>query len=297
MEDFQLKLFASIARTRNFSRTAEEYFITQPAVTHQIKKLESQVGAKLIRRTSHEVSLTPEGYDFLPYAIQILELSSIAVNRVMNIAEGRVGRIRIATLSAMSHHVCESLIALHDKYPNIQVDIDILEGPEIIMSLQQQKHDFYFTGKPSVPQGSGYSSRLVCDGTLSLFVNKSIVDTIDFDDWSTIGKHPFVSVRKSDIILTNKVEEICRNRGCVPHIINYYNRAESVVLSVNAGIGVAILPSELGKLYQRPNVVTFLIEGYDAQNPLAFVWREDAESTAYYLFRDIVLSIFPGMPD
>jgi DNA-binding transcriptional LysR family regulator len=129
---------------------------------------------------------------------------------------------------------------------------------------------------------------------LTLFVNKDIAGTIDMDDWSTVGRYPFVSVPQTDSRLSNQTRLVCKNRGITPHIINYYNRAESVVLSVNAGIGIAILPGELGRLYQRPNVITLPIEGKDAEMTYVFIWKTGKISTACKIFKEIVLSLFPA---
>ena len=138
----------------------------------------------------------------------------------------------------------------------------------------------------------GYEHIIIFKDRLELFVNKNIEASIDLDDWSTVGKQPFVSVPQSDARLSDQVRLICKNRGIKPHIINYYNRAESVVLSVNAGIGIAILPGELGTLYQRPNVVTLPIDGEDAELISVFAWKAGKSTIACNIFKDIVLSTF-----
>ena len=127
---------------------------------------------------------------------------------------------------------------------------------------------------------------------MALYVNSSIAHTIDMDDWSTISCHPFVSVPKADVSLNNKINSICRSRGFAPRIINYYNRAEAVILSVNAGIGVAILPKNLQSLYMRPNVITFPIEGEDANAESIFIWNPEKLTPTGELFKDIVLSTY-----
>lgn len=88
MDTLQLRLFVSIANTLNFSRTAEQFFITQPAVTHHIKMLENSLGVKLLSRTSRKVALSEEGVEFLNYANQALEVISDGENRIQNMAQG-----------------------------------------------------------------------------------------------------------------------------------------------------------------------------------------------------------------
>jgi DNA-binding transcriptional LysR family regulator len=125
----------SIANTLNFSRTAEQFFITQPAVTHHIKMLENSLGIKLFSRASRKIKLSEEGLEFLPYANQALEVIADAENRIQNMAEGRWGHIRIAALSSTSYQLGDCLIRLYKEYPSIQVDVDLLEGSEMISAL------------------------------------------------------------------------------------------------------------------------------------------------------------------
>lgn len=292
MDTFQLELFATIARTKNFSRTAEQFYITQPAVSHHIKMLENTMGVKLITRSSHQVALTEAGEEFLPYVKQLLEIASVAENRIQNMAEGRWGHIRIAALSSTSSQLSDCLIRLYAAYPSIQVDVDLLEGSEMISGLQKGNYDFYFSVENMVTEDKAYDHITIFKDRLQLFVNKDIAQTIDLSDWETVGQHPFVSVLQSDARLSSQVRLICKNRGIKPHIINYYNRAESVVLSVNAGIGIAILPGELAHLYQRPNVVTLPIDGEDAELISVFAWKTGKMTTACTIFKNLVLELF-----
>ncbi len=291
MDTLQLEIFASIAQTKSFTRSAELYSITQPNVSHLIRNLEKTLDVKLLARSKHGVTLTEEGKEFLPYVKQILNTLSTAKTRIQNMAEGRFGHIRIAAATSITNQLSDSMLKLYESYPSIQVDVDILEGSDMIDTFERGEYDFYFTVQDMIVEHPEYDSIVIHEDRLELFVNKDIADTINLNDWSTVERHPFVSVLISDARLS-QFSTMCKNRGINPRIINYYNRAESVLLSVNAGIGIAILPGELGKLYQRDNVITFPIEGSDAALTSVFAWKKDTTTTACILFRDIVLSLY-----
>ena len=72
MNTTQLECFVSLASTLNFAKTAEQVYLTQPAVTKEIQSLESELSAKLFIRTTRSVSLTDVGRQFLPEANSIL---------------------------------------------------------------------------------------------------------------------------------------------------------------------------------------------------------------------------------
>ena len=82
MNTIQLECFITVAEHLNFSRASEILKITQPAVSHQIRSLEEELGVKLFKRTSKNVSLTPEGIQFFPDAELILKTAFSAKERL-----------------------------------------------------------------------------------------------------------------------------------------------------------------------------------------------------------------------
>ena len=78
----QLECFLAVVNFLNFSRAAEALSISQPAVSHQISTLEDELGVKLFHRTSKSVRLTQAGYQFIPYADDILKLEGLSRARL-----------------------------------------------------------------------------------------------------------------------------------------------------------------------------------------------------------------------
>lgn len=291
MNLIQYELFASVSRTLNISKTAQQYFITQPAVSHHLKSLEESLGVELIKRTKHGVYLTEAGQDFLPYVQEILALNDRAETRMRSIADGMVGRVRIAALSSASFLVSDCLVQFYSQHPGIQVDISLMDGADMVEALRQGSHDFYFAIHAMTPDNMGYEKFIISKGALSLFVNRRVADTMDGIDWAVIARQPFISVPKSDVSLSGKIMAICRNHDFEPRVINIYNRAESVMLSVDAGLGVAILPGSLGQIYQRPNVVQYALDEPDAASDTACVWCPQKLTNAGQTFLDVVKNL------
>ncbi len=78
LENFRLKVFRTVAEHLNFRKAAEHLFLTQPAITLQIKALEDDLGIRLFDRAGNRVSLTPQGSLLLTYAKKIAALASQA---------------------------------------------------------------------------------------------------------------------------------------------------------------------------------------------------------------------------
>ena len=99
MNTTQLECFVTVANFLNFSRAAEHLRITQPAVSHQINTLESELGVKLFQRTSKSVRLTQEGFLFTQYAGEILKMSILSKARVKEFQSQTLSRLVIGCRS------------------------------------------------------------------------------------------------------------------------------------------------------------------------------------------------------
>ena len=273
MDTLQLKLFLSLAKTLNFTKTANEFYVTQPTVSNYIKSLENGMGVTLLKRDSHSVSLTPEGKEFMGYATQMLALQTEAENRLRNIAEGRRGYIRIAMLSSTVEMFSSCLEEFVRRYPGVQVNVDMLEGGEMMTAFSQCSYDIYFAHEHMVTANENIEYFTTEKAHLNLFVNRDIVSTIDMSDWKTIASHHFAASPETGFSLSGQIKRICMNRGVVPDIINYYNRADTVLIAVNCGVGIAILPPQLKNLYNLPNIVALPIDGSDAVINYVVAWN------------------------
>jgi DNA-binding transcriptional LysR family regulator len=86
-----LRAFVAVAISRSFTRAAEQLFITQPALTRTVRQLESLLGAALIDRNTHPISLTPAGNEFLSYASRILNDLDLGIGAIRQHASVRLG--------------------------------------------------------------------------------------------------------------------------------------------------------------------------------------------------------------
>jgi len=276
MDTMQLRLFLSLSKTLNFTKTANEFYVTQPTVSNYIKVLENSIGVTLLKRDSHSVSLTAEGKEFVAYATQILSLQAEAENRLRNISEGRRGYIRIATLSSAAELFSQCLEEFVQLYPGVQVNVDMLEGAEMISAIEQCSYDIYFAHEHMVSGANDSIDYCITNTShMALVVHKNLADRVDMRDWSTLSGYHFVSALETGFSLSGQIRRICLNRGIVPDVINYYNRADTVLLAVNSGVGISILPSTLIGFYNWPNVVSFPIEGNDAVVSSIVAWNRN----------------------
>ncbi|WP_338693294.1 LysR family transcriptional regulator [Streptomyces sp. Q6] len=127
MELQQMRYVVAVAETGGFTRAAERCLVVQSALSHQIGKLEKELGARLFERTSRRVRLTPAGEAFLPAARQALEAAERARAEVAA-ATGEIrGRLRLGAITTVTAVDVPGLMrAYHAAYP--QVAMRLVDG-------------------------------------------------------------------------------------------------------------------------------------------------------------------------
>ncbi len=115
MDVRHLRTFVAVAELRHFGRAASLCGLSQPAVSHQIARLEEEVGATLLNRATRRVSLTVAGEVFLEEARRILAAADRARERMQEVARGAVGRIRLGATPTPGLYLLPPLLATYRK--------------------------------------------------------------------------------------------------------------------------------------------------------------------------------------
>jgi len=124
MDLIKLKTFHTVARLGSFTRAAETLFLSQPAVSLQIKDLESDYGTPLLERVGRTVRLTPAGEALMPYVEAILHSAQSSHEAVQGIREAQAGRIRIGATSLTGVHMLPELMAeFKGRCPEVRIDV------------------------------------------------------------------------------------------------------------------------------------------------------------------------------
>jgi DNA-binding transcriptional LysR family regulator len=140
LENFRLKVFRTVAEHLNFRKAAEHLFLTQPAVTLQIKALEDDLGIRLFDRAANRVSLTPQGSLLLVYAKKIAALVSQA-EQELGSEDGKVsGELSLGVSTTIAQYVLPRLLgAFLDEHPRVQFSLHSGNTDEIVHLLLDNK--------------------------------------------------------------------------------------------------------------------------------------------------------------
>ena len=140
LENFRLKVFRAVAEHLNFRKAAEQLFLTQPAVTLQIKALENDLGMRLFDRTGGKITFTQQGSVLLGYADKLASLASEA-ERELGCSAGSVsGDLALGASTTIAQYVLPRLIgAFQSEYPKIQFSLQSSNTSEVVLSLLDGK--------------------------------------------------------------------------------------------------------------------------------------------------------------
>ena len=144
----QLRYFVDIAQTRSFTLTAERFFVTQQAVSKNLKLMENEVGAKLLKRTSSGVSLTAQGQVMLQFAQLVLDnfeltKAQVAAMTASEHAQPQGRLYRMGTASALNNILMPKVLNILKKTES-GAAVNMLEASpaEILVRLADEQWDF-----------------------------------------------------------------------------------------------------------------------------------------------------------
>jgi DNA-binding transcriptional LysR family regulator len=140
LENFRLKVFRTVAEHLNFRKAAEHLFLTQPAVTLQVKALEEDLGIRLFDRAANRISLTPQGSLLLEYAKKIAALVSQAEQELGG-GDGKVsGEVSLGVSTTIAQYLFPRLLrAFLDENPRVKFSLHSGNTGEIVQLLLESK--------------------------------------------------------------------------------------------------------------------------------------------------------------
>jgi DNA-binding transcriptional LysR family regulator len=134
----QLRVFASVARHLSFARAAEELGLTAPAISMQIKELETETGLQLFDRSKRKVSLTTAGEYVLASTQRVLAAMRDAEDLVARFRGLKTGLLDVAMVSTAKYFLPRLLAQFHQEHPGIDIRLQVGANREGIVRLMQQ---------------------------------------------------------------------------------------------------------------------------------------------------------------
>ncbi len=171
MELRQLKYFAKVAETLNFSEAAKMLCITQSTLSQQIKQLENELDTPLLIRSSHKVTLSEAGELILPHVRRVIYEAESCADRINDLNKLASGSLSIGVTYSFSPILTETLLLFMKQYPKIRLDIYYKPMNELMELLKERVVDFVLAFKPT-QSIEGVESHILFQNYLAAIVSE-----------------------------------------------------------------------------------------------------------------------------
>ncbi|MER5280090.1 LysR family transcriptional regulator [Streptomyces sp. NPDC002809] len=244
IEARHLRVLRAVAGTGSFSAAARELGCTQPAVSQQMKALESSAGTTLLIRTGREMRLTQAGEALVRHASGILAGLTAAEEEVAAIAGLRAGRVRLVSFpSGSSTLVPGALAALRAAHPGTRVSLVEAEPPRSVEMLRDGDCDIALAfryGTPGAEWDDLVVRPLLTDRLIGLVPEgHELADRAEVGIGELAGEPWIAGCPRC----RRQLVEVCEASGFTPRIDFATDDYPAVIGLVGAGLGVAVLPA------------------------------------------------------
>ncbi len=233
------KTFILVAKYGSISIASEEVHLTQPAVTKQIRAIESLYNIKLFERGSR-LTLTEEGKALLGYANQIVDHFNESFTAVGEIGEQVRGSLRFGSNLTLGIYVLPALIQqFSDIYPQVKVDIFLHNSEHIIRAVKKKELNFGFISTDvddkDVVRQLFYKDRIVAVAASTLGLRNEPIQWDNLQNLSYITRERGSDIREA-VEFWLKKDNITLN----PHLV--FNNTEAIKECIRSGKCFSFLP-------------------------------------------------------
>jgi DNA-binding transcriptional LysR family regulator len=283
MDVRQLSYFVAVAEEQQFTRAAIRVSVAQPAISHQIRRLEAELGEQLFHRDARAARLTEAGEQLLPHARAAIAALDRGRDAVASLHGLLRGTLRVGVLRApLDRRIYAAVGEFHRAHPAVEIILREQHNEELLDALAGGHTDAAIVGITGEPLPPHVDTRVIASEPLVLAVPPDHPlarrATIAF---ARLREHPLVTLARGTG-LRAVLDSTCRRTGFTPRIIAEASELASLVELAAEGLGVALLPrsalvdaeSRLAIIDTRPHL----------QRRTALAWHEQTSSPAKRAF-------------
>jgi DNA-binding transcriptional LysR family regulator len=296
MELRHLRYFVAVVQWKGYREASRHLYVAQPSISQAVSDLENELGIKLFSRDGRAARLTPEGEAFYEEAIKTLAQAARSIATAQRAAKGEIGRLGIGFQGFSS---CSFLPGLLRKYkalhPGVALRLveDVPHGQDA--AFDRGEIDIGFTRPPSADRSSSYESRLLFREPLVAALPKSRKVTTKRVRISDLAGERFVVFqRTSSPEVFDTIVRLCNDNGFSPHLHHELNNMNSVLATVEAGEGVAIVPATARNM-RADNITFFRLQPDEVRIDFVAAWQKKEPSVALKSFLEMLEAELPAI--
>lgn len=251
MELRQLRYFVAAAEAGNISRAAQKIFLTQPALSRQIKGLEEEIGQCLLERQAHSIRLTPAGEALLREARELLQRADAMLERVR--AAGQSVRLRVGYAPSLASGLLSGAVAnFSQKHPAARVELFDLSTKEMLAGLENDTLDVALTvGQERDGRGLKWTPLVRVSWQLALNRRHPLARRSRVSPAEVARERLLVFCQRDYPEYWDNVTGWLREQRQRPAIAGEYDGVNSLLAAVESGLGVAIVTTSTARLVPK----------------------------------------------
>ncbi|MCP5245609.1 MAG: LysR family transcriptional regulator [Burkholderiales bacterium] len=291
----QLKVFETVARHLSFSRAAEELYLTQPAVSMQIKQLEENVSLPLFEQMGKQIYLTEAGNELFRYSRDILQRLSDLEVTLDELKGMERGKLNIAVVTTANYFAPHLLAKFCQRFNNVTVSLNVSNRETILKQLDDNAIDLAIMGQP--PEN--------LDITNQSFMENPLVVVAPPDH--PLSKKHNITVKRlaQEVFLVREpgsgtrsaMERFFKQHGVRINTGMETDTTEAIKQAVQAGMGLGIMSQHTAELELETGRLKILdVQGFPIVRYWHVVIRKNKRLSAVaQAFRDFLLQEAAGL--
>lgn len=274
LEIRQLRYFVAAAEELNFHRAAERVFLSQPALSQQIARLEAKLRTQLFLRRNRRVELTEAGRVLLEEARGVLVAVDRATQRLRRLTESRDQRYRVGIPENLILDLLPLVEAYRRSHPGIELEILEMDTPVQVAALKAQQIDLGLAGLPI--QDAQIATQPIAQIPFMLVVPEAHTLALEpFVPLSSLSDVPFILMPRSALPpLYDRMVEVFAEAGFKPRVAKEAYRFQHVTSLVAAGVGLNLCIGSYRHV-PRPGVVFKELEPPAPALQVVAAWRKE----------------------
>jgi DNA-binding transcriptional LysR family regulator len=264
----QFRLFEAVARHRNYTRAAEELFLTQPAVHIQVKRLEDSMGLPLIGRAGKKLLLTRAGEEVYVASKEVTARLQ-ALSDALTDMKGKVaGPLKIAVVSSAEYFIPRFLGSFVHRYPEVQPHLTVTNRARVLERLSNNLDDFVVLGQ--IPDHLDLLAQPFMDNPLVLAAHPQ--NPLTREKQVPLGRlitERFL-LREPGSGTRSSVERLFSGHGLVLRPYMELGSTEAIKQAIMANLGISIVPLGSVELEVTAGRIAIVdVEGF----PMVRLWH------------------------
>lgn len=269
MELHQLRYFAAVARTGNFTRAAEACHVSQPSLSQQIIKLEAEVGSALFERRRDRAGLTLAGELLLRHATRVLSELDEVGSSMREIRRMTRGRLRLGAIPTIAPFLLPGPLArLKRELPGVEITLHEHVTAGLLTALQARELDLVIAS--TMPPTDGLHGRTLFQEPLHLALPAGhALERVRAIGMADLQHARFI-VLSDEHCLSAVVSSFCQQNDLAPNIICQGAQVQTVLAMVAAGLGISLVPAMACRQALPPGLVLRTLEPAPRRDIIAY---------------------------